>query len=97
LNTESLTILLYSPYWRKWGAPHFRHTTAMHLLQAGVDLTVIKNWLGHVNLSTTHSYIEIDLEMKRKALLSRDSIAKSFDLNQLLKKNEDIINWLEAL
>ncbi|MCL6087718.1 MAG: hypothetical protein M1475_04845 [Actinobacteria bacterium] len=69
----------------------------MHLLQAGVNLSVIKNWLGHVNLSTTHSYIEIDLEMKRKALLSCDPVAKSFDLNQLLKKNEDIINWLEAL
>lgn len=79
-------------------SPHtFRHTTAMHLLQSGVDLSVIKNWLGHVNLSTTHSYIEIDLEMKRKALSSCNSIAKSFNLNQWIKKNEDVISWLEAL
>ena len=50
-------------------SPHtFRHSTAMHLLQAGVDLTVIQRWLGHVQLATTHAYVEIDLEMKRKAL-----------------------------
>ncbi|MCG7853576.1 MAG: site-specific integrase, partial [Methanosarcinaceae archaeon] len=51
---------------RKKVGPHtFRHTTAMHLLQSGVDLTIIKNWLGHVSLDTTHAYVEIDLEMKR--------------------------------
>jgi len=49
--------------------PHtFRHTTAMGLLQAGVDLTVIRNWLGHVNLETTHWYLEADLAMKERAL-----------------------------
>jgi site-specific recombinase XerD len=40
----------------------------MHLLQSGVDLTVIQRWLGHVQLATTHAYVEIDLETKRKAL-----------------------------
>jgi len=50
-------------------SPHtLRHTTAMHLLQSGVDLTTIRSWLGHVNLSTTHDYIEADVEMKRRAL-----------------------------
>lgn len=78
--------------------PHtFRHTAAMHLLQAGVDLTVIKSWLGHVNLSTTHSYIEIDLEMKRKALSSCNSIGEPFNLKKIIEKNDDIIKWLEAL
>jgi len=49
--------------------PHtLRHTTAMHLLQAGVDLNVIRSWLGHVSLDTTHHYIEADVEMKRRAL-----------------------------
>lgn len=49
--------------------PHtFRHTTAMHLLQAGVDLSVIRNWLGHVSLETTHMYLEADLAMKERAL-----------------------------
>ena len=83
---------------RKNVHPHtFRHTTAMHLLQAGVDLSVIKNWLGHVNLATTHSYIEIDLEMKRKALSACNPMAESQDLKHLIEKNEDVISWLDSL
>ena len=50
-------------------SPHtFRHTTAMHLLQAGVDINVIALWLGHETTSTTHMYIEADLSMKQRAL-----------------------------
>ena len=50
-------------------SPHIiRHTTAMHLLKAGVDINTIRAWLGHVSLSTTNIYAEIDLEMKAKAL-----------------------------
>ena len=49
--------------------PHvFRHTTAMHLLQSGVDITVIALWLGHESPATTHTYIEADLDMKENAL-----------------------------
>ena len=49
--------------------PHtFRHSTAMHLLQSGVDVNVIALWLGHESPSTTHMYIEADLAMKEKAL-----------------------------
>lgn len=49
--------------------PHvIRHTTAMRLLQSGVDINLIRMWLGHVKLDTTHQYVEADLEMKRKAL-----------------------------
>ncbi len=50
-------------------SPHtFRHTTAMHLLQSGVDLSVIALWLGHESLDTTHLYVEADLGMKERAL-----------------------------
>jgi site-specific recombinase XerD len=50
-------------------SPHtFRHTTAMHLLQSGVDLSVIALWLGHEDISTTHHYLEADLAMKEAAL-----------------------------
>jgi len=50
-------------------SPHLlRHTCAMNLLRAGVDLTTIRAWLGHVSVQTTHMYIEADTEMKRKAL-----------------------------
>jgi integrase/recombinase XerD len=50
-------------------SPHtLRHTTAMHLLQAGVDVTVIALWLGHESPETTHQYVEADVEMKRRVL-----------------------------
>ncbi|UHD14594.1 tyrosine-type recombinase/integrase [Thiocapsa bogorovii] len=50
-------------------SPHtIRHTTAMHLLQAGVDISVIALWLGHESPVTTHQYIEADLAMKEHAL-----------------------------
>jgi site-specific recombinase XerD len=50
-------------------SPHcVRHSTAMHMLQAGVDITVIALWLGHENPATTHLYVEADLTMKERAL-----------------------------
>jgi integrase/recombinase XerD len=50
-------------------SPHtIRHTTAMHLLQSGVDLSVIAMWLGHESIQTTHQYLDADLETKREAL-----------------------------
>jgi site-specific recombinase XerD len=52
-------------------SPHtIRHTTATHLLRAGVDINTIRAWLGHVSLRTTNVYAEVDLEMKAKALAS---------------------------
>jgi integrase/recombinase XerD len=80
-------------------SPHtFRHATAMHLLQSGVDLTVIQRWLGHVQLATTHTYVEIDLEMKRKALAAgRPPDDLEAGLQRVLEKNQDVISWLESL
>ncbi|MBY0457829.1 MAG: site-specific integrase [Gemmataceae bacterium] len=50
-------------------SPHtIRHTTATHLLRAGVDINTIRAWLGHVSLATTNVYAEVDLQMKAKAL-----------------------------
>ena len=50
-------------------SPHtIRHTTAMHLLQSGVDLSMIAMWLGHESIQTTHQYLDADLESKREAL-----------------------------
>jgi site-specific recombinase XerD len=54
---------------RRRVSPHvLRHTTAMHLLQSGVDITVIALWLGHESPTTTHRYMEADLAMKERAL-----------------------------
>ncbi|NOT54376.1 MAG: tyrosine-type recombinase/integrase [Deltaproteobacteria bacterium] len=50
-------------------SPHvIRHTVAMHLLQAGVDLSVIALWLGHESMQTTHGYLEADLATKEQVL-----------------------------
>jgi site-specific recombinase XerD len=58
---------------KKRVSPHtIRHTTATHLLRAGVDINTIRAWLGHVCLSTTNVYAEVDLEMKAKALAKCD-------------------------
>ena len=41
--------------------PHtWRHTTALHLLQSNVDLSMIRSWLGHASIETTNTYVEID-------------------------------------
>ncbi len=50
-------------------SPHtFRHTTALHLIEAGNDIAVVKDWLGHADIKTTSLYLEISIERKRKAL-----------------------------
>lgn len=62
--TETVPSLARAPI-----TPHVvRHTTAMHLLQSGVDLTVIALWLGHESVETTHGYMAADLAMKEAAL-----------------------------
>lgn len=53
---------------KRVSAHTIRHTTAVHLLRAGVDINTIRAWLGHVSLDTTNVYAEVDLEMKAEAL-----------------------------
>lgn len=63
----------YSSLKSKRISPHtIRHTTATHLLRAGVDLNTIRAWLGHVSLDTTNIYAETDLALKAKALAACD-------------------------
>lgn len=58
-------------------SPHIiRHTTAVHLLRAGVDINTIRAWLGHVSIDTTNIYAEVDLEMKAKALACCEIVAE---------------------
>jgi len=55
--------------------PHIvRHATAMHLLQAGVDIATIALWLGHESIETTHVYLEADLALKERALGKLDPV-----------------------
>lgn len=53
---------------KKVGPHTWRHSTAVHMLQAGNDLNMIAMWLGHADVNTTHAYAEINMEMKRKML-----------------------------
>ena len=69
----------------------------MHLLQAGIDLSIIRSWLGHVSLETTHAYVEIDMEMKRKVLNAYSPTGESISLKGVLNKNQDILTWLESI
>jgi site-specific recombinase XerD len=81
---------------RKHIHPHsIRHTTAMHLLQSGVDINTIRAWLGHTNLETTNRYAEINLEMKRKVLNNYLPIPNPD--KHPWKQNSDILQWLESL
>jgi site-specific recombinase XerD len=76
-------------------SPHtIRHTTAMHLLQSGVDLTVIAMWLGHETTQTTHQYLDADLESKKRALacLKPPSTRKSAP-----SRPDDIVQFLKGL
>ena len=58
--------------------PHLvRHATAMHLLQAGVDMATIALWLGHESIETTHMYVQADLALKEQALGKLDPIQGS--------------------
>ena len=77
--------------------PHtIRHTTAMHLLQSGVEVNVIRSWLGHVSLATTNRYIEIDMKMKAEALEACSFEDKKAQRCRW-KSNPDILAWLETL
>lgn len=84
-----------SPQHAKRLTPHvMRHTTAMHLLQSGVDITTIAAWLGHAQLATTHAYVQIDLRMKQAAIAKMSSFP---ELSDAVYPSPDIINWLENL
>lgn len=78
-------------------SPHtLRHTTAMHLLQSGVDVNVIRMWLGHVSLDTTHHYIEADLDMKRRAL-EKGGILSATPINEQQPSEDEILAFLSSL
>jgi Phage integrase family len=73
-----------------------RHTTAMHLLQSGVEVNVIRSWLGHASTTTTNGSIEIDLTMKRRAL-ETCAVAGNKDIDLIWQSQPDILSWLDSL
>ena len=76
--------------------PHvIRHTTACHLVLAGVDINTIRAWLGHVSISTTNIYAEIDLTLKANAValceVGQSKPSRSW------KEDKDLMSFLSAL
>jgi len=77
--------------------PHvFRHTKAMHLLQAGVPLVIIRDFLGHVDIKTSEVYAKADLTMKQKALEKVADIV-SLEKIPIWQNNKSIFEWLMTL
>jgi len=77
--------------------PHtLRHTKAMHLLQSGISMDIIRDFLGHVDISTTQMYVRANLEMKRKAL---NSVAATSPIHPIpsWKQDHTLLEWLQSL
>jgi integrase/recombinase XerD len=83
-------------------SPHvFRHTTAVHLLEAGVEINVIRGWLGHVSLDTTNRYAEINTGAKEAALRVCEPPAATasgaFPQKPVWRTDESLLAWLNSL
>ena len=83
-------------------SPHiFRHTAAVHLLESGVDINVIRAWLGHVSLETTNRYAEINIRMKEAAVAQCTPPTDDTSEGSLPKKvwhdDPDLMKWLNSL
>lgn len=78
--------------------PHvLRHTTAVHLLQAGVDLVTISHWLGHASVETTNRYAAVNLETKRAAVAKARPVGDVDPALAAWRTDATILKWLEAL
>lgn len=78
--------------------PHsLRHSTAVHLLKSGVDLTTIAHWLGHASVNTTNRYVTVDLELKRKALARAAPLGPTRSSPAPWRHHASVLEWLETL
>jgi len=78
-------------------SPHtLRHTKGMHLLQSGVSLDIVRDFLGHVDAKTTQIYARANLEMKRKAL---EKISDSSPVPKIAswQQDQNLLEWLQSL
>jgi site-specific recombinase XerD len=81
-------------------SPHlFRHTAAVHLLEAGVEVNVIRSWLGHADLTTTNRYAEITTKVKIEALRSTEpgNASERRRPRPIWKTDQALLDWLSSL
>jgi len=77
--------------------PHtWRHSVGVQLVAAGVDVTVIRNWLGHARLDTTNQYARANIETKRRALEQVDPSTKP-GLPPRWRQTPELLTWLDSL
>jgi len=77
--------------------PHsMRHSTAVHLLHAGVDIVTISHWLGHSSINTTNRYATVDLDTKRKAIAKAEPLTPG-PSEAAWRGDASILEWLESL
>jgi len=77
--------------------PHvFRHSTAMGLLQSGVDISTIAIWLGHETIETTHKYMIADMKLKEEALKKMSPPGQHHENNRY-HASKDILSFLNSL
>jgi len=82
---------------RKRVTPHtWRHSVGVQLVAAGVDVTVIRNWLGHARLDTTNQYARANIETKRRALEQVDPSTKP-GLPPRWRQTPELLTWLASL
>jgi integrase/recombinase XerD len=90
-----LASVQYPSLLKKRVTPHvFRHTTAMHLLEAGVDISTIAIWLGHESIETTHKYMVADLRLKEIALAK---VTEPSVTEFRYKPSDEILAFLDSL
>ena len=78
-------------------SPHvIRHTTATHLLRAGVDINTIRGWLGHVSIDTTNVYAEVDPETKSR-MLAASSFSPSPAPTRRWRDDPSLMQFLRSL
>lgn len=81
-------------------SPHlFRHTAAVHLLEAGVEVNVIRGWLGHADLTTTNRYAEINIRAKMEALRATEppDTSAGRHTRPVWRSDETLLDWLASL
>jgi site-specific recombinase XerD len=81
-------------------SPHiFRHTVAVHLLEAGVEVNVIRGWLGHADLTTTNRYADISTKTKLAAIRASElsDLTEASRTAPIWRTDETLLKWLASL
>ena len=101
VNSHTRSLLKPNESRRRISPHTFRHTAAVHLLEAGGEVNVIRGWLGHVSLETTNRYAEVNLRMKEAALQACQPPASTSSQESHRKpiwcEDAEPLKWLKSL